>query len=214
VKISRPVSFGMGAVMALVIGSGTAYAATGGKFILGKSNAATATTKLTNSRGTALALSAKSGKPALTVNTTTKVPNLNADRIDGLDSTSFALASGNVKAYDVSGQAIDSDSNGLTDAIGASATCPSGTRRTGGGMADFTTSGYTIVNGPDTGNSWTVIVGVDESVTEAPTDVTLSIVCYSPRSTPSGGYRTAGPVVTKPSAAVIAKAARKISAHR
>ncbi|HET6167158.1 MAG TPA: hypothetical protein VFE07_10045, partial [Marmoricola sp.] len=130
-KISRPVAFGMGVIMTLVIGSGTAYAATGGKFILGKSNSAGKTSTLTNKHGTALSLNSKAGTPSLKVNRTTKVPNLNADLIDGLDSTKLALASGSVKAYDVDGVAFDFDQDTIIDTIIASGQCPSGTRRTG-----------------------------------------------------------------------------------
>ena len=91
-KISRPVAFGMGVIMTLVIGSGTAYAATGGKFILGKSNSAGKTSTLTNKHGTALSLNSKAGTPSLKVNRTTKVPNLNADLIDGRWERSRAVA--------------------------------------------------------------------------------------------------------------------------
>ena len=209
--VTRPASFAIGAVTALVLGSGTAYAATGGNFLLGKSNKAGATTSLTNTTGTALALTSKSGTAPLRVSNGVKVTNLNADRLDGLDSSSFALAAGNVKAYDFTGTPEDLDSNGVTDAIVASAACPSGTRRTGGGISDFTTSGYIITSGPDTNNSWTAVIGISESTTEDPTNVVGSIICYSPRTTPSAGYRVAGGVATHaPSAALLAKAANAV----
>jgi hypothetical protein len=81
-----------------------AYAATGGTFVLGKSNSATSQTTLTANIGgralqvtntstltgsTPLSLTAASGKPPLIVNSGTKVTNLNADRLDGLDSSQF-----------------------------------------------------------------------------------------------------------------------------
>jgi hypothetical protein len=40
----------VGAIATLVLSGGTAYAATGGTFVLGKANAATATTQLTDTR--------------------------------------------------------------------------------------------------------------------------------------------------------------------
>jgi hypothetical protein len=58
--------------------SGTAYAATGGTFILGKANSASAVSSLSNSAGTALRLSSKAGTPPLSVSSTVQVPNLNA----------------------------------------------------------------------------------------------------------------------------------------
>jgi hypothetical protein len=84
---------------------GTTYAATGGYFILGKANTATAQTGLTSKNAgktlsitqqstgtgaTALGLSVPVGKPPLTVNSGTKVANLNADTLDGINSTAFA----------------------------------------------------------------------------------------------------------------------------
>ena len=61
-----------------------AYAATGGHFLLGRSNTAGKTSVLKNTgNGPALALKAKPGKPALSVNTGKKVTRLNADKVDG-----------------------------------------------------------------------------------------------------------------------------------
>jgi hypothetical protein len=84
---------------------GTTYAATGGNFILGQSNSAGNTTSLsaplagkkalqltntsTGAGATALGLNVASGHPPFTVNSGTKVANLNADKLDGLDSTTF-----------------------------------------------------------------------------------------------------------------------------
>jgi hypothetical protein len=74
--------------------SGTAYAATGGTFILGKSNTATSVSSLTNSAGAALHLSSKAGTPPLTVNSAVQVPNLNASTVDGYSAYSFVHGSG------------------------------------------------------------------------------------------------------------------------
>ena len=93
---------------------GLAYAATGGNFILGKSNSAGATTVLSSTprSGAALSLTnATSGLPAaafkvisaapFTVNSKTRVNNLNADLLDGLDSSAFALSSNIVPIDDL-----------------------------------------------------------------------------------------------------------------
>jgi hypothetical protein len=84
---------------------GTTYAATGGNFILGKSNSASSQSSLsapisntalqlinmsTGGSASALGLSVASGHPPLRVNSDTKVPNLNADKLDGQDSSAFA----------------------------------------------------------------------------------------------------------------------------
>jgi hypothetical protein len=90
--------------------SGAAWAATGGSFILGNPNAADATSTLsapvagggalnvangnTAAGSTALKLQVASGHPPLSVNSGVKVPNLNADELDGMDSTRFAQGKG------------------------------------------------------------------------------------------------------------------------
>lgn len=87
----------------IVLG-GTAYAANGNAWILGFPNNATAVTALTSNNAgkavnitqqsagtgaTALGLNVPSGKTPFTVNSGVKVANLNADKLDGLHSTSF-----------------------------------------------------------------------------------------------------------------------------
>ncbi len=69
--------------------TGTATAATGGTFILGKGNSTTTTTTLSNSNGVPLSLNSRSGSAPLKVGSSTKVSNLNVDKLDGLDSTQF-----------------------------------------------------------------------------------------------------------------------------
>jgi hypothetical protein len=91
----------------LVLGGG-AYAATGGNFILGQSNSAGSKTSLsapiadkalqltntsTGAGATALGLSVASGHAPFTVNSGTKVANLNADKLDGINSTGFVSSS-------------------------------------------------------------------------------------------------------------------------
>lgn len=186
-------SFAAGAVTVLVLGSGTAYAATGGKFILGKSNYAGATSSLTNKNGTALALNSKSGTAPLKVNRTVKVANLNSDLLDGLDSGSFARSSMRTGSFDALATAEDVDGDGAVDAFWAEATCPSGTVMTGGGINDFTATGYTIVNGPMGANTWATIVAIDPSIDSDPTDVVASVTCLNPKgAAPAGSYRAQG----------------------
>jgi hypothetical protein len=177
-------SFVAGAIFALVLGSGSAYAATGGKFILGRSNSAGATSTLSSSHGPALSL--KASGAALKVSNGSKITNLNADTVDGLDSTTFARTSGKFGEIDATGTALDVDSNGKIDTIVANATCPSGTQRSGGGAVDGTTSGLVFVDAPDTDNSWTVAVSVDEATTEDPASVTAAVVCYNPTGAVAG----------------------------
>jgi len=194
--------FAAGAVTAVLLGGGTAVAATGGSFILGRSNAATTTTTLTNSAGTPLALNAKTGTAPLRVNNTVKVPNLNADSVDGLHSTSLARTAGKTGSIDGAGQAFSSSGDGgPLDIIAAFADCPKGTQLTGGGVANWTATGFTVVSAPSSdpafGESWEVLVAVDPAAGEDPANVTATATCYNPTGAVAGSYGLA-PKTTSP----------------
>lgn len=186
-KISTPVTFALGAVTALVIGSGTAYAATGGTFLLGKSNSATTPTSLTNSKGTALVLNSKAGTPPLKVNNGTKATNLNADKLDNLDSTSLALANGQTNTLSALGEVIDFDEDGVGDAIAAFAVCPAGTKMTGGGGDDYTQDGTMVINSPLDRNIWMVASTTATITVENAENIVAYAVCYNPRGAVAGG---------------------------
>lgn len=71
-----------------------AYAATGGAFILGKSNSANKTTTLKSSaNGAALKLAPKAGRPPLAVTSSQRVTRLNADQVDGQDAAALETRS-------------------------------------------------------------------------------------------------------------------------
>jgi hypothetical protein len=100
------------ALLALFVAlSGTAYATTDGKLALGQANTAAAPTSLTapvagpalqlrnTSSGAGAAgldLNVASGHPPLTVNSDTRVANLNADKLDGIDASGFYAAGSKV----------------------------------------------------------------------------------------------------------------------
>ena len=107
-RLHRPSPAMVVALVALAVAlSGTAYAATGGNFVLGKVNTAGHVSTLTNSAGAALTLksgdtgvpltlTAPSGAAPLSVNSTARVTNLNADLLDGTNAaglTSTAVGS-------------------------------------------------------------------------------------------------------------------------
>src|SRR5262245_33054765 len=92
----------LAAIALFVSLGGAAVAASGTDFILGRNNTAKAKTSLTapvagnalqiNNTlpgGSALGLSVDPGSPPFTTNSSTKVPNLNSDLLDGQSSTSF-----------------------------------------------------------------------------------------------------------------------------
>jgi hypothetical protein len=77
-----------GLAVLVLAANNVAYATTGRSIIAGIGNSSSATTGVTmTSSGAALKLTTKKGSPPLAVNSTTKVKNLNADSVDGLDST-------------------------------------------------------------------------------------------------------------------------------
>jgi hypothetical protein len=103
---------GLAVILALLFGvASMAFAGNGDPWRLGQNNVATAITslggaagvngpmvRLTNNDGgtndTALTLNVQSGEPPMAVNSPTKVTDLNADQIDGLNSTDFVQGSG------------------------------------------------------------------------------------------------------------------------
>ncbi len=91
----RPAPATVISLIALVFAmSGTAYAATGGDFILGTANTAAGVTSLTSKKGTALSLSSSSTTPPLKVSNSVQVPNLNASELGGHTSSAFLPANG------------------------------------------------------------------------------------------------------------------------
>ena len=108
--------FGLALVLALVFGAASAgLAANGQPFLLGKAkNTATKVTgligkvasgpalKVTNpSGGSALGLQVNAGQAPLTVNAEAgKATNLDADKLDGIDSTDFVSGTGSVTSVD------------------------------------------------------------------------------------------------------------------
>jgi hypothetical protein len=98
---------GLAVILALVVGvASAAFGANGDAWRLGRSNVATAITKLGGQLGvngpmvrltnnnagtddTALTLQVQSGEPPMRVNSTTRVDSLNADLLDGQDASQF-----------------------------------------------------------------------------------------------------------------------------
>ena len=128
---------GLAMILALTVGvASAAFGANGGNFILGKTNAATAITKLAGSAGvagpslqidnnstnaatTALDLQVEAGKAPMKVNSAAQVANLNADKVDGKSASEIGVNS----LEQVSSSSIASNSNSPKL---ATATCPAG----------------------------------------------------------------------------------------
>lgn len=142
------------ALLALFVAlGGVGVAATGDNFILGQSNTAADTSSLSapvgggkalqvsntsaTSGSTALGLSVASGHAPLTVNSPTKVGNLNADLLDGIDSTGFLRKQVPVSiSGSAPGDVFDSTNTGSGYAV--SGTTPNGT---GAGVHGSSSSG-------------------------------------------------------------------------
>ena len=89
---------GLSVILAVVLGVATsAMGANGKPFLLGKRNVASAiSTLVKKGPGPALNLQVGAEQPPLAVNSAVKVANLNADRVDGEEASSFADGVGGV----------------------------------------------------------------------------------------------------------------------
>jgi len=94
VRSLRPRAALVLAVAVILGGFGVADAATGGSFILGRTNHESSTALLVTSRGTPLSLSAPKGKAPLAVNRSTEVKNLNAEYVGGLSASTLRPSGG------------------------------------------------------------------------------------------------------------------------
>jgi hypothetical protein len=102
---------GVGAAVVMAATAAMAGTGIGGVFNLGKTNTVDATTALTGSTsgaqlgltnsgaGPALSLKVASGKPPLSVNSSTKVNDLNASMLNGFTSGQFVQGGGQVRGF-------------------------------------------------------------------------------------------------------------------
>ena len=183
-------AFVAGAIVALVLGTGTAYAANGGIFRLGRSNSATATTTLTNTHGTALKLSSKAGQPSLRVNRSTKVPSLNSDLLDGVDSGTFARVTTVGSTFGTGFVDDNETSDPADDAVIAVAVCPAGSQVVGGGGSDFTDDGTLYYSAPDAGDAWLVVSSTANLTATNAANVEAYARCWNPRTDVGSNLRT------------------------
>jgi hypothetical protein len=185
-------SLALVALGAVIAGTGTAAAATGGTFVLGRDNTASTQTILRNSSTAAnLTLpAARAGQPPLAVSATSgKVNYLNTDKIDGLDSTAFSLAVGKVGTVEGFGEPLDLDDDGAADVYEAYAKCPAGSKVTGGGHEAWTLAGAAVSEPFE--NGW-VVVSFPDDQGSVPDDVVALAQCYNPRGAVAGAVESFG----------------------
>ncbi|MBX6765346.1 MAG: hypothetical protein K6T51_14730 [Rubrobacteraceae bacterium] len=169
-------ALGVAVMLALVVGMASAALAgtgIGATFNLGKVNSVNKISALVGStkspmlgvankgNGTALNLRVKSGKPPMTVNSGRKVKNLNADKLDGQDSSAFVQT--NTNAF------VRNDIYKTESAIGpgtqigdgtfvANEACDPGDILLSGGPANINATSTLLESFPTPGttNSWSV----------------------------------------------------------
>jgi len=211
-NIRTTTAFATGAVFALVLGTGTAYAANGGNFKLGGNNYESREASLNNSGGTALTLRSKAGTPSLKVNRTTKVPNLNADRVDNLEGANIArkvevgtrIGAGAVDDNGTPGDTTD-------DAIVAVAECPGASQVMGGGADDLTDDGVVVINSPLDNGSWIAVSSATPTEDNAD-NFTAYAQCWNPVANVADSEvnrRTAARALSPSARKLIAKARTK-----
>lgn len=238
--ITRKSSFVIGAIVALTLGSGSAYAATGGNMFVGQANSAKKTTTVSNTKGTPLALNAKRGYAPLKVNSNKLVVLLNADqldgvsagsflrttgkaadadkldglssesflpaagkaadadKLDGIDATSFALATAGTGYVSAVGAWSDFDADGFGDALIAVATCPAGSKLTGGGVDNFAVFGTGTLSNSPSGNAWFGAALADQLNGDLASDVESSAICFNPRGPVAGAVSTTSAATASP----------------
>jgi hypothetical protein len=137
---------GLAVILAVAFGvASAAFGANGDNFILGQTNVATLTTRLAGPNGVnagpmlevqnsnadsndwALSLKVDRNEPPLTVNSSAKVPSLNADLLDGQDASQIGGATGWSVAQRTG--VSNSESSKTVEAF-----CPSGRRLVGTGF--------------------------------------------------------------------------------
>ncbi len=194
--VSTAIGAGIVAAVALAVPAGSATAANGGVWLLGRSNAETATTTVTNTKGTPLKLNAKSGTAPLAVNSTKVVGSLNADLVDGYHASAFAMRSGKtgvVVASDVNEPAVWPAGPGSPGGGGLSLA-------DAGGALGYSGPGSDPVTGKFLKNSW---LALDANGYDA-----ISIVnCYSP-----SGAAIPGDIATAVATAGLTRGATNLTA--
>jgi hypothetical protein len=171
--------------LAVVAVPTAASASNGGAWLLGRSNYESATTTVSNSAGTPLALNARAGYAPFKVNSSLTVKNLSADKFDGLDNTSYA------KTYGKTGTIVHDSS---TDGWGAA--CPAGSVFVSGGGATEYVSDNMLYSGPDWNpdtkavipNSW-LVINWDASMGSLSYGKSY-VTCYNPSGAAVAGAAT------------------------
>jgi hypothetical protein len=180
-------SLGPGTVavtLALIIGAaGFADAATGGNFLLGRTNTDNATSVLTDTTGIPLSLNAPSGKSPLSVNSTTQVNRLNAQYVGGQSARQLQATGG----IGLTAAAVDIPlPRNATTEVAATGELAAGTyyvSATAMLFADGTLPVYCRINAAPTnwggGSGANYIQAAETTDVTVPANTVLTEVCYA-----------------------------------
>jgi hypothetical protein len=205
-SIRTTTAFVAGAVAAVVLAGGTTYAATGGNFILGRTNTAGVYSTLSNPNGTALVVKSKSGQPSLRVSDSAKVPSLNADRVDSIEGSSLVRTSTTLGTITSSGVIYDNETpeNEADDLVAALAECPTGSQVMGGGADHEPEDSFLISSYPDTNpdfdtQAWVAISSAAPTQDNAD-EFTAFARCWDPSGNVEDNFARKAPSELSPSA--------------
>lgn len=187
-------SFAAGAAVMLVLGAGSAVAATGAGVIIGEHNTARTTTVITDTRGTPLSLRAPTSAAPLAVSNDKLVKHLNADYLDGVSgggflrrarAATFALKSGGSAEYyaTIAPKAVDFNNDGKNDSMLSAIACPTGTVATGVSVYNAGNVGIEdaeVVDINKDGRADTGVV-IGAGLTATSTTFGAIVDCYNPR---------------------------------
>jgi hypothetical protein len=170
--------------LALIIGAaGFADAATGGNFLLGKTNSDNATSVLTDSSGVPLSLNAPSGKAPLSVNSTLQVNRLNAQYVGGQSAKQLQATGGVGLTAPAVNIPLPTETTVAVAATGALAAGTYYVSATAMLYVDGTSPVYCRVNGAPTnwggGSGANFIQAAETTEVTVPGNTVLAEVCYA-----------------------------------
>lgn len=128
-----------------------AFAATGKSVILGEVNKANKKTVIKNTASGPAAKFVSQSGPAIRVSNTAKIPSLNSDLLDGLDSTAFLRSNGNAASATTATtatNATNANNANLLDGLDSTAFAPAATAPIAFG---FVNGAGTLVSGRNVG---------------------------------------------------------------
>ncbi len=187
---------GTAVMLALVVGlASTAFAGNGDAWKLGKGNAATKITALAGSLGvngpmvrltnnnagtddTALELRVQTGEAPMTVNSATRVDSLNADQLDGQDSSNFVPTSTNSfvrnSTYTI-GPGLERQGTLQSGGKVLSQSCLPGDRMLSGGPASVNAASFVLDSFPLDTNTWQA--RINDSAVSGGDSFTVVVLC-------------------------------------